>query len=105
MQQHGDADAAGPRDAERPLPVLAYLEDGDVDDNLAARLVQVVNELLREEKLVGRGTHDDGVLALHAVDLGIGQYVTAPGATQQRRIALSAFASSFPLYLCSRSCT
>ncbi len=71
----GDADAAGPGDAQGPLPVFAHLQDGDVDDNFAARLVEVVNELLREQELVGRAAHDNGVLALHAVDLGVGHDV------------------------------
>ena len=40
-----DADAAGPGDAEGSLPVLADFEDRDVDDDFAARLVEVVDEL------------------------------------------------------------
>ena len=35
--------------------------------------------LLREQKLVGRAAHDDGVLALHAVDLGVGHDVAQGG--------------------------
>ena len=58
-----DTDAAGPGDAQGPLPVLAHLQDGDVHHHLGARLVQVVDELLRQQQLVGRAAHHDGVLA------------------------------------------
>ena len=50
-------------DAEVALDVLVDLEDGDVDDDFGAGTVEVVQQLLREEQLVRRGAHDDGVLA------------------------------------------
>ena len=42
-------------------------------------LVQVVDQLLRQQQLVGRAAHHDGVLALHAVDLGVRHHVAQRG--------------------------
>ena len=77
LQRH--ADAAGPGDAQGPLPVLADLQDGDVHHHLGPRLVQVVDQLLRQQQFVGRAAHHDGVLAGDAVDLGVGQHVAQGG--------------------------
>ena len=71
--------AAGPGDAESALPVLADFHDGDVDDDFGARLVEIVDEFLRQQKFVGRAAHDDGVLAGDAVDFGAGEYVAQGG--------------------------
>ncbi len=73
------AKAARPRDAQRAFPVLAHFKYGDVDHDFAARLVEIVDELLRQQQFVGRGAHHDGVLALHAVDLGVGHHVAQRG--------------------------
>ena len=75
----GNAEAAGPLHSQRLLPVLAHFEHCDVDYDLAAGLVEVVDELLRQQELVGGATHDDGVLALHRKDLGSGHEVADCG--------------------------
>ena len=75
----GNPDAAGPGDAQCLLPVFAHFEDGDVHHHLGTRLVQVVDQLFRQQKFVRRGSHHDGVLAGHGVDLGAGQHVANGG--------------------------
>ncbi len=73
----GEACGVMVMDCGRVMPrlrtlVAVDLEDGDVDDDLRAGAVEVVHELLREEKLVGRGAQDDGVLAGDERDLDAG---------------------------------
>ncbi len=67
------------RDAEVALDVAVDFEDGDVDDDFGAGAVEVVQELLREEQLIGRGAHDDGVLAGNEIDLDAGIEQVADG--------------------------
>ena len=59
--------------------VAIDFKDGDVDDDFGAGTIEVVKELLREEELVGRGAHDDGVLAGDEVDLDAGVKQIADG--------------------------
>ena len=76
-----DADAGGLRksDAEVAHPVFVDLEDGDIDDDLGAGAVKVVQQLLCEKKLVRGSAHDDGVLAGDKVDLDAGVEEVADG--------------------------
>ena len=75
----GDGDVAGPGNAEVLLPVLAQLQNRDVHHHLGTRLVQVVNQFLRQQQLVRRAANHDGVLAGDRVGLGIGQHIANGG--------------------------
>ena len=61
----------------RNIPV--DFEDCDVDDDFRAGAIEVVEDLLGEEELVGSGAHDDGVLAGDEVDLDAGIQQVADG--------------------------
>ncbi len=62
----------GQRDAEVADLVAADFEHGDVDDDFRPGAVEIVDELFREDELVGRGAQDDGVLAGDEEDLDAG---------------------------------
>ena len=66
-------------DAEVADLVAVDFEDGDVDDDFGTGAVEVVDQLLREQELVGGGAHDDGVLAGDEVDLDAGIEQVAEG--------------------------
>jgi hypothetical protein len=68
----GERDGGRQGDAEVTHLVAVDIEDGYVNDNLRLGPVEIVEELLREKKLVRRGAHDDGVLAGNEGDLGAG---------------------------------
>ena len=71
----------GLRELNTDLPhhVLVDLKHGDIDDHLRARLVEVVDQLLRQQQFIRSGAHDDGVLAGNAVDLGVGEHIAQRG--------------------------
>ena len=73
------AEAARQLDADGPRLVSIHFQQRHVDNHLRTRLIQVVDELLRQQQLVRRGAHDDGALARHAVELGIHQQVAQRG--------------------------
>ena len=50
------------RDAQVANLVPVDFEHGDIDDHFRAGTIEVVDELLREQELVGGGADDDGVL-------------------------------------------
>ena len=56
------AEGLGEGDAEIADLVAVDLKHGDVDDDLGLGAVEVVEELLREQELIGGGAQDDGVL-------------------------------------------
>ena len=69
----------GEGDAEVADLVAVDFEDGDIDDDLGAGAVEIVDDLLREEKLVGRGAEDERVLRRDGVDLDGGVEDVADG--------------------------
>ncbi len=54
------------------LDVAIDFKDGDIDYDFGPGAVEVVQHLLRDEQLVRRSAHDDGVLAGNDIDLDAG---------------------------------
>ena len=69
LELRGEADRRRERDAEGADFVAIDLEDRDVDDDLGAGTVEVVDEFFGEQELVCGGAHDDGVLRRDQVEL------------------------------------
>lgn len=69
----GKAHASGPGNTERPLPVFAYFQNGDIYHDLGARLVQIIDHLLRQQQLIWRTADNERVLAGNTVNLDPGK--------------------------------
>ena len=61
--------------ADGPRLVPVHFHQRNVDHYLGTRLVQVIDELLRQQQFIRRSAHHDGALARHPVEFGIDQQV------------------------------
>ncbi len=64
-----------PLQPDRPLPVLAHFQHRYVHHHFRPRLVQVVDDLLRQQQLVRRAPHHQRILARQSVHLDLHQHV------------------------------
>ncbi len=74
-------DAGGARElnADGPRLVPVHFQQGHIDHHLRTRLIQIVDELLRQQQFVRRSPHHNGALARYAVELGVHQQVAQRG--------------------------
>ncbi len=67
LQLH--ADRAGKLQTDVAQQVLIDFKDGDVDDDLRLGLIEIVDDLLRQQQLIRCAAHDDGALAGNGLHL------------------------------------